>query len=140
MQVSIGTGTVVAVYGIICTYRTYLLYLQDMSEDTQPPPLVAPDDDKLTTPTGGDASATSSNIEFPLTHFYELESRVHTDQWSIPYKRDESLAICMVATIRMIREGDIGFCLWGLLNGTMHVTFCGRYGIKNEFTTTATAE
>ena len=119
-----------------------------MSEDTQPPPLVAPDDDKLTTPTGGDASATSSNIEFPLTHFYELESRVHTDQWSIPYKRDESLAICMVATIRMIREGDIGFCLWGLLNGTMHeLVQCVLhsvvdtvFSVKNEFTTTATAE
>ena len=45
-----------------------------------------------------------SCIEFPLTHFYELESRVHTDQWSIPYKRDESLAICMMATTKMIRE------------------------------------
>ena len=48
---------------------------------------------------------TSSSIEFPLTHYYELEGRVHTDQWSIPYKRDESLAICMMATTKMIREG-----------------------------------
>ena len=48
----------------------------------------------------------SSSIEFPLTHFYELESRVHTDQWSIPYKREESLAICMIATTNMIREGE----------------------------------
>ena len=46
-----------------------------------------------------------TSIEFPLTHFYELESRVHTDQWSIPYKREESLAICMMATTNMIREG-----------------------------------
>lgn len=50
--------------------------------------------------------AQSSSFEFPLTHFYELESRVHTDQWSIPYKREESLAICMVATTKMIREGE----------------------------------
>ncbi len=81
-----------------------------MSED-QPPPLVSADDDEdETTPTGEETVAdqtTSSNIEFPLTHFYELEGRVHTDQWSIPYKRDESLAICMVATIKMIREGII---------------------------------
>ena len=49
--------------------------------------------------------APGSSIEFPLTHFYELESRVHTDQWSIPYKREESLAICMMATTNMIREG-----------------------------------
>ena len=47
-----------------------------------------------------------SSIEFPLTHYYELDGRVHTNQWSIPYKRDESLAICMVATIKMIREGE----------------------------------
>lgn len=51
--------------------------------------------------------AQSSSIEFPLTHFYELESRVHTDQWSIPYKREESLAICMVATTKMVREGEL---------------------------------
>ena len=48
----------------------------------------------------------TSSIEFPLTHFYELESRVHTEQWSIPYKREESLAICMMATTNMIREGE----------------------------------
>lgn len=81
-----------------------------MSED-QPPPLVSPTNEGEVTPTGdevgvGSEVTTSSNIEFPLTHFYELESRVHTDQWSIPYKRDESLAICMVATIKMIREGS----------------------------------
>lgn len=58
--------------------------------------------------------AQSSSIEFPLTHFYELESRVHTDQWSIPYKREESLAICMVATTKMIREGELVCegCVW----------------------------
>ena len=45
-------------------------------------------------------------VEFPLTHYYELEGRVHTNHWSIPYKRDESLAICMIATIKMIRQGE----------------------------------
>ena len=59
---------------------------------------------EMVTPTPRGPPGTS--IEFPLTHFYELESRVHTDQWSIPYKREESLAICMGATTNMIREGE----------------------------------
>ena len=46
-----------------------------------------------------------ASLEFPLTHYYELEGRVHTEQWSIPYKRDESLARCMMAATRMVREG-----------------------------------
>jgi len=80
---------------------------QDISPSTSPPPPPLQDiDDKQPTPTPSDQMANvSSSIEFPLTHFYELEGRVHTDQWSIPYKRDESLAVCMVAAIKMIREG-----------------------------------
>ena len=66
---------------------------------------------KRTTPTPpevvGSGDAVPS-IEFPLTHYYELEGRVHTNQWSIPYKRDESLAICMLATIKMVKEGEQG--------------------------------
>ena len=79
--------------------------------DSSPPPLLREQEDKLATPTPQDVgvvedgSGMTSSIEFPLTHYYELEGRVHTDQWSIPYKRDESLSICMVAAIRMIREG-----------------------------------
>lgn len=88
---------------------------QDLDSTTPPPPLRDHHDDKLPTPTpqemgvteGGDI--TSSSIEFPLTHYYELEGRVHTEQWSIPYKREESLAICMVATTRMILEGKWSF-------------------------------
>ncbi len=48
---------------------------------------------------------TFRNREFPLTHYYELEGRVHTDQWSIPYKKEESLGVCMMATIEMMKEG-----------------------------------
>ena len=60
-----------------------------------------PHQEMVTRPQGAGPS-----IEFPLTHFYELESRVHTEQWSIPYKREESLAICLMATTNMIREGE----------------------------------
>ncbi|TNM87484.1 hypothetical protein fugu_005705, partial [Takifugu bimaculatus] len=36
-------------------------------------------------------------MEFPTTNLYELESRVFTDHWSIPYKREESLGKCLIA-------------------------------------------
>ena len=86
------------------------------SPPSPPPPgrLSEDGEEKQVTPTPSDhvpiatsavPKQTHGSIEFPLTHFYELESRVHTEQWSIPYKREESLAICMVATIKMIREG-----------------------------------
>ena len=52
-----------------------------------------------------DRSNSCSNIEFPLTHFYELEGRVHTDQWSIPYRKEESLGKCLLASIAMMNEG-----------------------------------
>ena len=38
---------------------------------------------------------------------YELESRVFTDQWSIPYKKDESLHKCLVAATKLIEEGMV---------------------------------
>ena len=58
-----------------------------------------------TPPNNDEETGNIKSIEFPLTHYYELEARVHTDQWSIPYKREESLAICMLSTIRMMKEG-----------------------------------
>ena len=42
---------------------------------------------------------------FPVTHLYELETRVFQDNWSIPYKRDESLGKCLVAAEKLAREG-----------------------------------
>lgn len=79
---------------------------QDISSSPPPPPPPRDTEDEQLTPTPTDhVTSISSSIEFPLTHFYELEGRVHTEQWSIPYKRNESLGVCMVATIKMIREG-----------------------------------
>ena len=69
----------------------------------------APEDDIKDVPPQSTAPAdrtnSSSNIEFPLTHFYELEGRVHTDQWSIPYRKEESLGKCLLASIAMMNEG-----------------------------------
>ena len=64
-------------------------------------------------------------MEFPVTNLYELDSRVfqvHTfsckedtclddgthrlqDNWSIPYKREESLGKCLVAATKLAAEG-----------------------------------
>ena len=62
-------------------------------------------DTSLPRESSGDNIQTFKNREFPLTHYYELEGRVHTDQWSIPYKKEESLGVCMLATIEMMKEG-----------------------------------
>ena len=46
------------------------------------------------------------NIDvFPVTHLYELENRVFQDNWSIPYKREESLGKCLVAAEKLARDG-----------------------------------
>ena len=68
-------------------------------DDIESPPSV-PTDSQLNTSAGGSVS-----IEFPLTHYYELEGRVHTEQWSIPYKKEESLGVCMIAVVKMMKEG-----------------------------------
>jgi len=48
-------------------------------------------------------------MEFPTTNLYELESRVFTDHWSIPYKREESLGKCLIASTCLARLGKF---LW----------------------------
>lgn len=45
-------------------------------------------------------------LHFPTTNLYELEQRVFLDQWSIPYKKDESLAKCLIAATNLAREGQ----------------------------------
>ena len=39
--------------------------------------------------------------EFPVTNLYELEDRVFTENWSIPYKKSESLAKCLYSAIKL---------------------------------------
>lgn len=45
-------------------------------------------------------------MEFPTTNLYELESRVFTDHWSIPYKREESLGKCLIASTCLARMSE----------------------------------
>ncbi|XP_076309376.1 ubiquitin carboxyl-terminal hydrolase 24-like isoform X2 [Tachypleus tridentatus] len=47
----------------------------------------------------------ANSLEFPTTHLYELESRVFTDHWSIPYKKEESLGKCLISATLLSREG-----------------------------------
>ena len=68
----------------------------------------------------GDGSASNKDVEmkgdadhqiggnvdvFPETNLYELETRVFQDNWSIPYKREESLGKCLVAAEKLARDG-----------------------------------
>lgn len=39
--------------------------------------------------------------EFPVTNLYELEDRVFTERWSIPYKKNESLAKCLYGALKL---------------------------------------
>lgn len=50
-------------------------------------------------------NCSGEGIEFPTTNLYELESRVLTDHWSIPYKREESLGKCLLASTYLARLG-----------------------------------
>jgi len=64
-------------------------------------------DMKYTSPTEETPSdgTGEGNMEFPVTNLYELDSRVFQDNWSIPYKRDESLGKCLVAATKLAAEG-----------------------------------
>ena len=43
--------------------------------------------------------------EFPTTNLYELEDRIFTENWSIPYKRDESLGKCLLGAYKLAHKG-----------------------------------
>ncbi|KAM6962810.1 ubiquitin carboxyl-terminal hydrolase 24 isoform 2-T2 [Aplochiton taeniatus] len=50
-------------------------------------------------------NCSTGSMEFPTTNLYELESRVFTDHWSIPYKREESLGKCLIAATCLAKHG-----------------------------------
>lgn len=57
-------------------------------------------------------NCSGGSMEFPTTNLYELESRVFTDHWSIPYKREESLGKCLIASTCLARHGKTFLCLF----------------------------
>lgn len=54
-----------------------------------------------------DVCMESGPLEFPATNLYELEDRVFVTNWSIPYKREESLGKCLLSSIRFAQEGEL---------------------------------
>ena len=46
-------------------------------------------------------------LEFPVPNLIELENRVFTESWSIPYKKEESLGKCLLAATRLAEEGKV---------------------------------
>ena len=65
-------------------------------------------DMKYPSGTGDDIIVDGTNdnsMEFPVTNLYELDTRVFQDNWSIPYKREESLGKCLIAATRLAGEG-----------------------------------
>ncbi len=54
-----------------------------------------------------DVESSNSELGFAVAHFYELETRVFQDNWSIPYKTDESLAKCLESAAKLAREGNL---------------------------------
>lgn len=53
----------------------------------------------------GENEGAPKSLEFPATHLYNLEERVFTSQWNIPYKREESLGRCLLAATRLAKVG-----------------------------------
>ena len=50
---------------------------------------------------------TLSEKGFPLNNLYELEQRVFQDNWSIPYRREESLGKCLAAATVLAKQGQL---------------------------------
>ena len=47
----------------------------------------------------------ANSLEFPVTNLYELEGRVFTETWNIPFKKEESLGKCLIASTRLMEAG-----------------------------------
>ena len=47
----------------------------------------------------------SNSLEFPVSNLYELEGRVFTENWNIPFKKEESLGRCLTASTRLMEAG-----------------------------------
>eukprot|EP00095_Tigriopus_kingsejongensis_P003305 maker-scaffold355_size198070-snap-gene-0.39 protein:Tk03305 transcript:maker-scaffold355_size198070-snap-gene-0.39-mRNA-1 annotation:"ubiquitin carboxyl-terminal hydrolase 24 isoform x8" len=54
---------------------------------------------------GGPDAMEPDERGFPVGHLYELENRVFQLEWSIPYKREESLGRCLAAATQLARQG-----------------------------------
>ena len=53
-----------------------------------------------------DDAMDDNGMVFPVTNLYELEGRVFTENWNIPFKKDESLGRCLSAATRLMEAGQ----------------------------------
>ena len=53
-----------------------------------------------------DAGGDENPLEFPVNLLYQLENSVFTDNWSIPYKREEALGRLLISSTALIKEGE----------------------------------
>ena len=60
-----------------------------------------------------DPSDDSAPFEFPVANLFELENRVFTESWSIPYKREESLGKCLLASTKLAEAGGYFYLFIG---------------------------
>ena len=82
----------------------------------QNPKQLPPSYDEVIGPREDDMDANTENVnipldsipnDFPVTHLYELEERIFTENWSIPYRKNESLGKCLLGATKLIMEGIV---------------------------------
>jgi len=78
-------------------------------------------------------NCSGGSMEFPTTNLYELESRVFTDHWSIPYKREESLGKCLIAATCLARLGKTPSVCVCVCGGSRFSLECFSHVILNTW-------
>uniref|UniRef100_A0A2C9KAF6 Ubiquitinyl hydrolase 1 n=1 Tax=Biomphalaria glabrata TaxID=6526 RepID=A0A2C9KAF6_BIOGL len=86
--------------GTVTTNRTYGPQLPPSYEE-----VCHDDPDNDLSANEGGTMDESNIMEFPVTNLYELEGRVFTEMWNIPFKREESLGKCLIASTRLMEAG-----------------------------------
>lgn len=88
-----------------------------IQNDKQLPPSY----DEAVSTTEDDMDASSENVEismdsipdeFPVANLYELEDRIFKENWSIPYRKNESLGKCLLSATKMILKGTCVYHLY----------------------------
>ena len=86
------------------------------------------DIDMKNSPEQSEQSSSNKSLEFPVSNLYELDSRVFQDNWSIPYKREESLGKCLIAAKKLAKEGNDTIVIYFKIQLRLIVGFFGRRG------------
>lgn len=66
-------------------------------------------------------------MEFPVTNLYELEGRVFTEMWNIPFKKEESLGKCLIASTHLMDAGKLLDCIKTMGNVAFLISLIENY-------------